>query len=136
MIYKKYMYNNSNISLFSNLKFLGRSLSFIKKKKNNNLDKLNKLNSYYFIMIYFFFIYFLYLLNLKLLNNSDLIISKLPNRGSKITLLRSPHIDKKSREQFEIITHKSIITGTNFFGERTIDFLSRKTNNLYIEVMY
>jgi ribosomal protein S10 len=71
-----------------------------------------------------------------LLNSSDLVISKLPNRGRKITLLRSPHIDKKSREQFEIITHKSIITGTNFLGERTIDFLNRKTNNSYIEVMY
>jgi hypothetical protein len=130
------MYNNLNISLFNNFKFLGKSLNFVKKKNNNDLDKLNKLNNYYFIMIYFFFIYFLYLLNLKLLNSSDLVISKLPNRGRKITLLRSPHIDKKSREQFEIITHKSIITGTNFLGERTIDFLNRKTNNSYIEVMY
>lgn len=29
-----------------------------------------------------------------------------PKKCKKITVLRSPHIDKKSREQFQIITHK------------------------------
>nr|QGT76953.1 ribosomal protein S10 [Micractinium pusillum] len=29
-----------------------------------------------------------------------------PKKCQKITVLRSPHIDKKSREQFQIITHK------------------------------
>ncbi len=29
----------------------------------------------------------------------------LPNKIEKYTVLRSPHIDKKSREQFEIRTH-------------------------------
>ena len=33
----------------------------------------------------------------------------LPTRISKYTVLRSPHIDKKSREQFEIRTHKRIM---------------------------
>ncbi len=33
----------------------------------------------------------------------------LPTRISRFTVLRSPHIDKKSREQFEIRTHKRII---------------------------
>ena len=33
----------------------------------------------------------------------------LPTRISRITVLRSPHIDKKSREQFEIRTHKRLI---------------------------
>ncbi len=33
----------------------------------------------------------------------------LPTKISKYTVLRSPHIDKKSREQFEIRTHKRII---------------------------
>jgi len=32
-----------------------------------------------------------------------------PTRKSLYTVLRSPHIDKKSREQFEIRTHKRII---------------------------
>lgn len=33
----------------------------------------------------------------------------LPTKISKFTILRSPHIDKKSREQFEIRTHKRLL---------------------------
>ncbi len=33
----------------------------------------------------------------------------LPTRISRYTVLRSPHVDKKSREQFEIRTHKRLI---------------------------
>jgi small subunit ribosomal protein S10 len=33
----------------------------------------------------------------------------LPTRINRFTVLRSPHIDKKSREQFEIRTHKRLI---------------------------
>ncbi len=33
----------------------------------------------------------------------------LPTRIEKVTVLRSPHIDKKSREQFEIRTHKRLM---------------------------
>lgn len=33
----------------------------------------------------------------------------LPTSRSIITVLRSPHVDKKSREQFEIRTHKRLI---------------------------
>jgi len=33
----------------------------------------------------------------------------LPTRRSVYTVLRSPHIDKKSREQFEIRVHKRLI---------------------------
>lgn len=33
----------------------------------------------------------------------------LPRRIERFTVLRSPHIDKKSREQFEIRTHKRLI---------------------------
>lgn len=33
----------------------------------------------------------------------------LPTRISRYTVLRSPHGDKKSREQFEIRTHKRLI---------------------------
>jgi small subunit ribosomal protein S10 len=34
---------------------------------------------------------------------------KLPTHKSRITVLRSPHIDKKSREQFQIGTHKRVL---------------------------
>lgn len=33
----------------------------------------------------------------------------LPNRVERFTVLRSPHIDKKSREQFELQTHKRLV---------------------------
>lgn len=33
----------------------------------------------------------------------------LPTRKTRYTVLRSPHIDKKSREQFEIRTHKRML---------------------------
>lgn len=33
----------------------------------------------------------------------------LPSRKKIITVLRSPHIDKKSREQFELTAHKRIL---------------------------
>ena len=33
----------------------------------------------------------------------------LPTRINKLTVLRSPHVDKKSREQFEMRTHKRLL---------------------------
>ena len=33
----------------------------------------------------------------------------LPTKISRYTVLRSPHVDKKSREQFEIRTHKRMV---------------------------
>jgi small subunit ribosomal protein S10 len=33
----------------------------------------------------------------------------LPNRCRRFTVLRSPHVDKKSRDQFEIKTHSRLL---------------------------
>ena len=33
----------------------------------------------------------------------------LPNKVERYTVLRSPHVDKKSREQFEMRTHKRLL---------------------------
>ena len=33
----------------------------------------------------------------------------LPTRINRLTVLRGPHVDKKSREQFEIRTHKRLL---------------------------
>lgn len=33
----------------------------------------------------------------------------LPNKKKCFTVLRSPHVDKKSREQFELTTHRRIV---------------------------
>ncbi len=46
----------------------------------------------------------------------------LPTRREIYTVLRSPHVDKKSREQFEIRTHKRLMDILNPTG-RTIDAL-------------
>ena len=48
----------------------------------------------------------------------------LPTRIQKFCVIRSPHIDKDSREQFEIRTHKRLI---DILGptSKTIDVLSQ-----------
>ena len=48
----------------------------------------------------------------------------LPTRRSVYTVLRSPHVDKKSREQFEIKTHKRLIEIYNS-KPQTIDALTK-----------
>ena len=48
----------------------------------------------------------------------------LPTRIERYTVLRSPHIDKKSREQFEIRTHKRIVDITEPTA-KTMDALGR-----------
>lgn len=61
----------------------------------------------------------------KELNNSNKFNSlvSLPNQKSYITVLRSPHIDKKSREQFVYKTSKASISFV---------FPDSKTFNLFV----
>ena len=48
----------------------------------------------------------------------------LPTKRSVFTVLRSPHVDKKSREQFEIRTHKRLIDILQWTN-KTMDALMR-----------
>jgi len=48
----------------------------------------------------------------------------LPTRIERYTVLRSPHIDKKSREQFEIRTHKRLIDISQPTG-KTVESLQK-----------
>ena len=48
----------------------------------------------------------------------------LPTEINRWTVLRSPHVDKKSREQFEIRTHKRLVDIVNP-NQRTIDALMK-----------
>ncbi|HRK29939.1 MAG TPA: 30S ribosomal protein S10 [Tepidisphaeraceae bacterium] len=48
----------------------------------------------------------------------------LPTRVERYTVLRSPHIDKKSREQFEMRTHKRVIDIYDP-NARTVEALNR-----------
>ena len=48
----------------------------------------------------------------------------LPTRIERYTVLRSPHVDKKAREQFEIRTHKRLIIISEA-TPKTVDALSK-----------
>lgn len=48
----------------------------------------------------------------------------LPNNKKIFTVNRSPHIDKKSREQFEIRTHKRVLEIENWTPQ-TVDALMK-----------
>jgi small subunit ribosomal protein S10 len=48
----------------------------------------------------------------------------LPTKRSLYTVLRSPHVDKKSREQFETRSHKRLIDILNATG-KTVDSLQK-----------
>ena len=63
----------------------------------------------------------------KNVRNSGAVVSgliPLPTKKEKFTVLRSPHVNKKSREQFQLRTHKRLIeifTPT----QKTVDALSK-----------
>ena len=48
----------------------------------------------------------------------------LPTRIEKFTVNRSPHVDKKSREQFEIRTHRRLLDIVDLTPQ-TVDALSK-----------
>ena len=57
----------------------------------------------------------------------------LPTRIERYTVLRSPHVDKKSREQFEIRTHKRLIDIVEPTA-KTIDSLNKLNMPAGIEI--
>lgn len=57
----------------------------------------------------------------------------LPNKRNCFTVLRSPHVNKKSREQFEIITHKRILDIVSP-SEQTMDALMKLNISAGVDV--
>jgi small subunit ribosomal protein S10 len=59
----------------------------------------------------------------------------LPSKREIFTVLRSPHVDKKSREQFQIKTHKRILDIVNPTA-KTIDALKKLDlpAGVYVEI--
>jgi small subunit ribosomal protein S10 len=57
----------------------------------------------------------------------------LPNKQKRFTVLRSPHIDKKSREQFELTTHKRILDILSP-AEQTMDALMKLNISAGVDV--
>jgi small subunit ribosomal protein S10 len=67
--------------------------------KSFDVKHLTQTENYLFSVFSFF--------KLNLLNHQ-----RKPKKSKKITVLRSPHIDKKSREQFQLISHKKTLIQT------------------------
>lgn len=57
----------------------------------------------------------------------------LPNRRQVFTVLRSPHVDKKSREQFQLVTHKRILDIVAP-SEQTMDALGKLSISAGVDV--
>jgi len=57
----------------------------------------------------------------------------LPSRKQYFTVLRSPHIDKKSREQFQLTTHKRILDIVSP-AEQTMDALMKLNISAGVDV--
>ena len=67
----------------------------------------------------------------KKLNLTKASIVRLPNKLKKFSLIKSPHVHKKSREQFEIINYSRLL---EFEGtEKLLNILVNNTliNNKY-----
>lgn len=57
-------------------------------------------------------------------------ILSLPKKLQRFTVIRSPHIDKKGRDQFQLCTHKSIIQIRNIIKVPEYSFLFIFLENL------
>lgn len=57
----------------------------------------------------------------------------LPNKRRCFTVLRSPHVDKKSREQFDLVTHKRILDIVSP-SDKTMDALMKLSISSGVDV--
>lgn len=57
----------------------------------------------------------------------------LPNKRRVFTVLRSPHIDKKSREQFELTTHRRVLD-IDMPSDQTMDALMKLNISAGVDV--
>ena len=77
---------------------------------------------------------------LKIQNTADrmgILISnpvRLPTQIRKYTVLRGPHVDKKSREQFEVRTHKRVLNVVNTHPRLVEEFLKRIESHLFLSI--
>ncbi len=68
----------------------------------------------------------------------DYSIFNLPKKEEKLTLLKSPHVYKKAKEQFKLSTYKAIISINGFDNNDTLNklvpFLINKPKAIFIKV--
>ncbi len=63
----------------------------------------------------------------KTINQTSIKIVWLPKKKSRITLLKSPHVNKRAKEHFEMNTYKAKLTfsSNNQFEQRNLMFLQK-----------
>lgn len=109
LINKHFIFNENHNTFFINKSNnIKSNFLFIKSNSGISLNNLSYLNLYYYNL-------FLKLWYFSLVS-SDINYSMIPITRKRYTILRSPHVDKKSREQFELKTFKLIINNLNVFN--------------------
>lgn len=80
-------------------------------------------------------IYSSYLINFLRGKEVSITLSGQPVKSKKLTLFRSPHVNKKSKEQFIVYEYKKIIYCSSFFFNSSIKKLFlNKPNSLFIKI--
>nr|NP_066518.1 ribosomal protein S10 [Naegleria gruberi]AAG17796.1 ribosomal protein S10 [Naegleria gruberi] len=137
LVLKKENYNIINYSnFFTKESFFSDSFNILKNKNNLNFN-FNNLFSIYYTMLFAKLFFFMF-------KSANLSYFSLPIKKNKYTILRSPHIDKKSREQFElkhsylVLNELSLFSfANNMFLFNSFKFfinnfkLEEKTDSLY-----
>ncbi len=73
----------------------------------------------------------------KKLALKSLNFQNLPLLRKRITLLKSPHVNKKAREQFELQIHRSVVIIKNVKNASNIKFLLiNRPKNLKVKIKY
>ncbi len=94
LLKKKIYYISNYSSVFTKESVFSDSFTLLKKRENYSFNFSN-LFSLYYLMLFSKLFFFMF-------KSVNLSYFSLPIKKNKYTILRSPHIDKKSREQFEL----------------------------------
>lgn len=81
-------------------------------------------------------VYVVYLTKLFQLLNLDYKLIGLPIKRKVFTLLKSPHVNKKAKEQFELKTYKKLISIKEFIPAKTIkEFIKNKPPVVQVKII-
>ena len=76
--------------------------------------------------------------NINKFTKSEVKLASLPTEKNKFTLLKSPHVNKKAREQFELTTYNKKIVVKNSKTElkKIIDILNNNRNRFSYDITF
>lgn len=80
-------------------------------------------------------IYSEFIKNLLTAQNIEVKIFFLPTKKKRFTLLKSPHVDKRAKEQFQIIYCKTIVDIRNIDSNNLRNILINKPKNIKIKLL-